>query len=151
MSELDLTEALPQRFWDKVTRVPDGCWTWTGAKTGRGYGRLWSNGDTVQAHRVAYEALVAPIPPGLVIDHLCRNHACVNPAHMEPVKPGENTRRGLKGYGARALCKRGEHDITDPANVHVAATTGNRQCLPCLRRSWADKELRKRIARGDAR
>ena len=29
------------------------------------------------AYRVVWEALVGPIPKGLVIDHLCRNKACV--------------------------------------------------------------------------
>jgi hypothetical protein len=43
---------------------------------------------------VYYEHHVGPIPDGLVIDHLCRVHNCVNPEHLEPVTPAENTRRG---------------------------------------------------------
>src|SRR3546814_8231358 len=31
----------------------------------------------------------------LVIDHLCRNRACCNPAHMEAVTRAENLRRGV--------------------------------------------------------
>lgn len=41
-----------------------------------------------------YELLVGPIPPGLQIDHLCRNKICVNPAHLEPVTHRENLMRG---------------------------------------------------------
>lgn len=31
------------------------------------------------------------------LDHLCRNPACCNPSHLEPVTPKENTRRGNAG------------------------------------------------------
>jgi len=46
-------------------------------------------------HRLTYEALVGPIPPGLVIDHLCRVPECVNPDHLEPVTHAENLARGI--------------------------------------------------------
>jgi hypothetical protein len=68
-----------------------GCHVWQGRKNAKGYGQVGRHG---LAHRVAYEAACGPIPDGLVIDHLCRNRACCNPAHMEPVTPGENVRRG---------------------------------------------------------
>ncbi|KKK81821.1 hypothetical protein LCGC14_2809600, partial [marine sediment metagenome] len=51
------------------------------------------------SHRVAYETLIEPFPQGLQSDHLCRNHPCVNPWHIEPVTATENNRRGLGNKG----------------------------------------------------
>lgn len=85
---------LTQRFCAKV-RLTDGCWEWAGEKSHLGYGKLWRpNGLSRQAHRIAYELFVGDVPKGLVLDHICRNRVCVNPAHLEPVTQGENLRRG---------------------------------------------------------
>jgi len=86
-----------ERFWARVERNgPNGCWLWTGATDGNvpPYGSFWTGHCHTGAHRFAYEALVGPIPDGLVIDHLCRVRHCVNPAHMAPVTTGENVLRG---------------------------------------------------------
>lgn len=92
-------ERLPERstedlFWEKVD-ASGPCWEWRGAKYPNGYGNFQPSGPLANgAHRIAWEYLVGPIPPGLFIDHLCRNHGCVNSDHLEPVTPSENTRRG---------------------------------------------------------
>lgn len=118
------------RFLEKV-EFSDGCWTWKGWSTREGYGQIW-DGRCVMAHRWSYENLVAPIPPGLVIDHLCRNPSCVNPDHLEPVTNRENGMRGLTPYGVlRTTCVRG-HDVTDPSNVRVTSQ-GKKQCRACDR------------------
>lgn len=95
------------RFASRIQKTPAGCWVWTGAKTSAGYGMIQAgeksaagNHVPVYAHRVAYELHVGPIPAGLTIDHLCRNRACVNPTHLEPVTSAENTRRA---WAARRL------------------------------------------------
>lgn len=79
---------------DRIAVSDDGCWIWTGKWDAHGYGRLTRDGRSWLAHRWIYERLVEPLPRGLVIDHLCRNHACVNPEHLEPVMDAINTRRG---------------------------------------------------------
>jgi len=90
--------SLEERFFSRVRAShPMGCWTWTGATNERGYGRFGfgprGSITHVSAHRWVYEFMIAPIPEGLEIDHLCRNPSCVNPYHLEPVPAQENLRR----------------------------------------------------------
>lgn len=83
------------RFWRFVSGGAfDECWLWQGAKYQNGYGAFTdARHRSVKAHRFAYEDMVAPIPEGLQVDHLCHAPACVNPWHLEPVDALTNTRR----------------------------------------------------------
>src|SRR5205807_1016167 len=85
-----LNKAFLVRIRGNYTVDPaSGCWTWGGAKR-NGYGAIFVDGRTISTHRFSYEIHHGPIPLGLTLDHLCRNRACINPDHLEPVTRGVN-------------------------------------------------------------
>lgn len=134
------------RFWSKVAKAgADECWLWTGTIDRDGYGRfrMASPNRSEPAARTAWRLLVGPIPDGLQIDHVwargCRSRACVNPGHLEPVTPGDNSRRGEPAR--RTHCPHG-HEYT-PENTSYASGTG-RTCKTCNRARMQKRRQRLR-------
>ncbi|TAM68316.1 MAG: HNH endonuclease [Chloroflexota bacterium] len=132
------------RFFSHVE--PGTCWVWTASRSG-GYGQFHPDARRpVPAHRWLYEILVGPVPAGLELDHVCRNRACVNPAHLEPVTHRENCRRGEPGHRATRWgthCPRG-HPYSGDNLGHDAS--GYRRCRTCRRASGRQYQQRRRAA-----
>jgi hypothetical protein len=118
-------------------RTADECWLWPGLRDARGRGVVFHDGKQRKAHRVAYERLVGPIPGGLEPDHTCRNLACFNPKHLEPVTHKVNTLRG-EGVPAKNARK------TECVNGHALAGDN----VYVYRRRWPNgRETEMRVCR----
>ena len=138
---------LPECFRSKVGVCEvTGCWLWKAQISSTGYGVYRSK----PSHRFAYTALVGEIPDGLQIDHLCRNRACCNPGHLEPVTCRENLLRGetlAAANAAKTHCPAGHPYAGDNLKIK----RGGRCCRECERarsrrddpaprgKHWSDK------------
>jgi hypothetical protein len=137
-----LIDSLPPHIAERITIAPSGCWITSGHHDRYGYARL---GDRL-LHRVVYELLVGPIPPGLSLDHLCHtrdlscpggdtcpHHPCVCPLDLEPVPAGINTLRGRSFSAVNARKRECDHGHRyDAANTYVRPN-GHRDCRACIR------------------
>lgn len=125
-----LTPRQVANFWAKVNRgTPADCWEWAAFRKPSGYGQFSAGKRRLAAHRVAYVLTHGEPPTGLDLDHLCRNRACVNPHHLEPVTRRVNLRRGT-GHGSETRCPQG-HPYS-PTNTYVERD-GSRKCATCVR------------------
>ena len=130
-----------ERFVEKVRPSPDGCLEWGGSRSPQDYGWFSWEGRPMLAHRWAMLAGRGRISEGLVVDHLCRNRACVRLDHLECVPMAENTRRGLlheiisAKAKRRTMCRRG-HPLFGP-NLKITSG-GHRSCKACQRMKAAE-------------
>lgn len=139
-----------ESFWRNVARASDAeCWAWTGRTIRTGYGLfLWTaNGKRTgtTAHRYAFQLMHGALPKDVDLDHLCRNRACVNPAHLDPVSHTENVRRGRSGAFNREKthCVRGH--AYSPENTR-RNSKGGRVCRKCSAIHTVNWKRRKRGA-----
>jgi hypothetical protein len=71
----------PERLWQKAD-LGDGCWEWSAATTGGGYGIIYISGAMEYAHRVAWSLDNNNDPGDGLVLHECDNKRCVNPDHL---------------------------------------------------------------------
>ena len=126
------------------------CWLRTKGIEPTGYSQVrWGEAHRLQmTHRVVYEALVGPVPEGLVLHHKCRVRNCCNPAHLEPVTFAENILMGESPTAQNARkthCSRG-HELT-PENV-VSCYSDRRECRICWK-IWQADSYRRRTHKRD--
>jgi len=130
-----MVAAVLGRILKRVSVQSPGCWVWEGAKNPGGYGMVKVDGRGQLVHRLVWTGLVGAIPEGLVIDHLCRVVACVNPDHLEPVTHTENVRRGAAPHIAgvrnanKTHCPQG-HEYSEE---NTFTDAGSRRCRTCVR------------------
>lgn len=139
---------LLDRFMANVHAEGD-CWVWSKTPNTKGYAPFYvSQFVAISAHRWIYTLMVAEIPEGLQLDHLCRRRACVCPWHLDPVDNRENQRRGehpTAGVAFRTnTCPQG-HSLAD-AYLSRNSRSGRsyRRCRPCQQRRYAEYIARKR-------
>jgi hypothetical protein len=71
-------------------RKPDECWVWEGGKGGDGYGKFWTEGKNLAAHRASVLRAGGEIPKGKLVTHSCDCPLCVNPAHLKVTTHARN-------------------------------------------------------------
>ena len=128
-----------ERFWSKVDKNgPNGCWIWTAYRNEKGYGKFYfSVGTMRRAHRLAYDWAKGPVPTGLILDHLCRVPACVNPDHLEAVTHQTNTLRGIgpaARHAAATACPRGHQYSAENTLRYKQSGRYCRECKNSRRR-----------------
>lgn len=155
-SEFELTASVRARLQaglmleDRGYETP--CLIWKKGKIPSGYGMMWVKNRNRGVHVVAYVANIGPVPEGLVVDHLCNQADCANPAHLEAKTQRENV---LRGRGITAKHAKQSHCLNghafDERNTLVKyrrdGSFVGRRCRACHNKMERDRTAAKKLRR----
>jgi hypothetical protein len=139
---MHLTKQEADRFASKHKRTQD-CWTWQGPLDKDGYGTFYFRRMNRRAHRVAWFSIHGDLPDGYVINHTCRNRACVNPQHLQSIPASENTMRDSSAVAyinrQKTHCQKG-HPFDRQYGGQRYCSICNREKQKRLRAKWREDD-----------
>lgn len=77
-----VTDSDRKRFFEKIEKLPSGCWEWQAYRNADGYGQIWFKGRLQMAHRLSWFIHRGGIPRSHFVCHTCDSPPCVNPDHL---------------------------------------------------------------------
>lgn len=120
-----------ERMLDRNVEKTPTCWNWTGPARKNGHAITKIGGKTYSAPRVFYEHFIGAITTGHWVVRACKNKLCVNPEHLQAMRPSDGLAESdsTPGKNARKThCVHG-HEFHG-ANLYVKPS-GARVCKAC--------------------
>ena len=115
MSANLVREGLEEALRYDLIETETGCWIFTGGSKNNFHGSLHYQGESWQAHRLAYTLVHGPIPEGMKVLHTCDVGMCVRPRHLflgtqadnirDMVNKGRDNRARKGNENGRAIIK----------------------------------------------